>query len=113
MPGVIKSAFSPMRASALQTAPQLPGTKEMAANGQLKHAEPAKCSSPAAQKPLTTYKVPVLLAVSDQLFSEQGPGIIRSRLCGEERQIIITLNKADVLISKALSRADTMMVKFA
>jgi hypothetical protein len=84
----------------------------VAANLNGHAAETPKSSPAAAQKPWTTFKVPILLAVSDQLHPQQGIGIVRSGLAGEERQILVTLNKLDMLTGKALARADTTTIKF-
>jgi hypothetical protein len=61
---------------------------------------------------MAPYKVSVLVSVSDSV-AMPGIGIIRSQLSEDVRQIVVTLNKRDPLLGKALERLDTSFAKFS
>jgi hypothetical protein len=125
MAPAIKSAFPKMVPKVdAEVRTKLTSQPNPDANGAVKSFEQsalepsppeALAPKPPAQKavPMAKYKVPILLSTSDELLPEQGPGIIRSRLIDESRQIHVTLNRKDLLMGKALARVDTSFVKFA
>jgi hypothetical protein len=104
----VSRSITPNSASILQ--PQSP--PNAISNGH--HPAPAGAQKPPPEKaagPMAPHKVPVLVLVStDQQLPS--PGIIRSRLSGDIRQIHVVLSKTDPLMSKALERADTAFTKF-
>ena len=62
---------------------------------------------------MRSYSIGVLLNIADLLPNEPGTGRMRSRLSSEdERNIVIVLQKNNMLVSRSLSRADTLGIKF-
>jgi hypothetical protein len=101
--------------SAVEKQTSSPATNTQPSLAKANGHQPANVGAqkPPSQKagPMAPYKVSVLVSVSDSVVMP-GIGIIRSQLSGDVRQILVTLNKRDPLLGKALERLDTLFVKF-